>query len=183
MKKRNRIWAAAPKSVTAALLISSILLSVVSCSKKKERVREVISADTPFYESKITKLNCGFEKDAKFAYCNYEYLGSDDRNYYIYCDGQYEEPADIDWDTYDYVSYVFNFISVIDKATGELVKKIDLKTIKGYSIFSDIFMYSDSKIIIRSSPRQKSQNEQDKYVVREILFDLETEKVLDTRRL
>ena len=81
------------------------------------------------------------------------------------------------------MSYVFNFISVIDKATGELVKKIDLKTIKGYDIFPDIFMYSDSKIIIRSSPRQKSQNEQDKYVVREILFDLETEKVLDTREV
>ena len=183
MKKRNRNRAAAPLKISAVLLIASMLLSIVSCSKKAERVREVISADTPFYESKITKLNCGFEKDAKFAYCNYEYLGSDDRNYYIYCDGQYEEPADIDWDTYDYVSYVFNFISVIDKATGELVKKIDLKTIKGYSIFPDIFMYSDSKIIIRSSPRQKSRNEQDKYVVREIFFDLETEKVLDTREV
>jgi hypothetical protein len=44
-------------------------------------------------------------------------------------------------------------------------------------------MYSDSKIIIRSSPRQKSRNEQDKYVVREIFFDLETEKVLDTREV
>lgn len=183
MKKRNRNRAAAPLKISAVLLITSILLSVVSCSKKKERVREVISADTPWYESKTIKLNCGFEKDAKFAYCNYEYLGSDDRNYYIYCDGQYKEPADVDGETYNYESYVFNFISVIDKATGELVKKIDLKTIKGYSIFPDIIMYSDSKMIIRSSPRQKSQNEQDKYVAREILFDLETEKVLDTREV
>lgn len=183
MKKRNRNRAAAPLKISAVLLITSILLSVVSCSKKKERVREVISADTPWYESKTIKLNCGFDKDAKFSYCNYEYLGSDNRNYYIYCDGQYEEPADVDWETYNYESYVFNFISVIDKATGELVKKIDLKTIKGYSIFPDIIMYSDSKMIIRSSPRQKSQNEQDKYISREIVFDLATEKVLDTREV
>ena len=68
MKRRNRNWAAAPLNISAVLLIASMLLSIVSCSKKAERVREVISADTPFYESKITKLNCGFDRQHTVLY-------------------------------------------------------------------------------------------------------------------
>ena len=183
MKRRNRNWAAAPLNISAVLLIASMLLSIVSCSKKAERVREVISADTPWFESNTIKLNCGFDKDTKFSFCNFDYLGSDEKNYYIHCDGQYQEPDDVDWATYNYERYVFDFISVINKATGDLVKKVDLKAVKGYSIFPDKVFYSDGKITMRSSPSQKSQNEQDRYVSREIVFDLATEKVLDTREV
>ena len=183
MKRRNRNWAVAPLNISAVLLIASMLLSIVSCSKKAERVREVISADTPWFESNTIKLNCGFDKDTKFSFCNFDYLGSDEKNYYIHCDGQYQEPDDVDWATYNYESYVFDFISVINKATGEPVKKVDLKAVNGYSIFPDKVFYSDGKITMRSSPSQKSQNEQDRYVSREIVFDLATEKVLDTREV
>ena len=181
MKNRNRNKATTPLKATVLLLIASMLMSVVSCSKKKERVREVISADTPWYESKTIKLDCGFEKDAKVQYCSQTYIGSDDKNYFIHCYGRYVEPEDIDWNTFDYYAYEFSWISVIDKATGDFVKNIDLKKVEGANIYISSAWCSDGKITLRSDAMQKSAKEWDKYITKELILDPETEKITDKR--
>ena len=181
MRNWNRNGARATLKATSVLLITSVLLSVVSCSKKKERVREVITADTPWYESKTIKLDCGFDNDAKVQYCSQKYIGSDDKNYFIYSYGEYVVPADVDWENYDYTAYRFNWISVVDKATGEFVKKIDLKNVEGAYDYVSSAWCSDGKITLRFDPRQKSMEEWDKEIIKEVDLDPETVKITDKR--
>lgn len=160
---------------SSLVVVFSVLLSVVSCEKNPTSKRvSTVSEDTPWYNSNIINIESGADPNKGIEYAYHELSGSDDDYFVIRTHGRYMEPPDdeIDWDNFDYNSYNFSVIAVIDRKEKKTVNTIDLNNglDTGLTTYEHVSsaIYSDGKITVKTN-----SNERD--------YDPLTGALLDTR--
>ena len=106
--------------LVSTLIIISLLLSMASCGKKNNsRSEKKISEDSPWFTSNIVDCESGADPDKNIEYLNYDLAGVDDKYYVVFARGRYAMPPqdEIDYDNFDYNSFNFGVVSVVDKNT------------------------------------------------------------------
>ena len=144
------------KAVSMVLALS-MLGSLAACKKKggdtitndTSRSGEKITEDTPWFDSKITDVEIDVDSSREVDYTYQQLIGADDKNVILFTGGQYKMPPDdqINWETFDYSEYSFNQISIIDRASGESINKIDLSKAFGENEYFDHAVYENGMII------------------------------------
>ena len=162
-------------SMCSVVLIASMAASIASCFKNTtEKKIKVISEDTPWYNSSVINVESGADPDKSIEYAYQELSGADDNYFVIRTYGRYMEPPEdeIDWDTFDFNSYNFSVIAVIDRSERKVVNTIDLNNglDTGLTTYEHVSsaIYSDGKITVKTN-----SNERD--------YDPLTGALLDTR--
>ena len=159
----------------SVLLTASMLLSVSACGKKKNSKKAtVIAEDTPWFDINTIDVDSGADPDKDIESVYQEFCGSDDKYLVVRSSGRYMEPPEdeIDWDNYDYNSFNFSVIAVIDRNKMETVNTIDLYNGLNTDILSyehvDAATYADGKITVKTNSKERD-------------YDLLTGELLDTR--
>lgn len=154
--------------ITAAVLAASMALSFAACNKGGKgggrssgsgsdkdhgRSGDKISADMPWFDSKIIDVDIPLEnsKDVEYAYPNL--AGVDDENIVVLMSGYYKMPNgnDINWENFNYNDYAINIVAVLDRDTTEIVKTFDLTEDLPKNGYVDSALYEDGKITIRTT--------------------------------
>ena len=121
------------KAVSCALVVA-LVLPMAACNKKKGNSREksrsgtVISADSPWFDHTMVSSKAQYDTSKNLEYATQALAGTDEQYAGIYTNGYYKMPTgnNINWETFDYTKYQISYVSLIDKKSGEEVKKIDL---------------------------------------------------------
>ena len=157
------------------VLASSFLLATASCAKKdKTKKAKTISEDTPWFEYTVIDAETGADPNKAIEYLYPEFAGSDDKYYVIYTQGRYRTPPEneIDYSTFDYNSYNFNYVAVIDRNTKKVVNHIDLNSGLDKEMLTyehvDTANYIDGKVMVKTNRKIRD-------------YDPLTGKVLDER--
>ena len=159
----------------AVLLLVSMMLSIASCGKKKNAKKAtVVAEDTPWFDINTIDVDSGADPEKEIESVNHEFCGSDDKYLVVRSSGRYMEPPEdeIDWDNYDFNSYKFSVIAVIDRNKMETVNTIDLYNVLDteqhtYEVV-DAATYADGKITVKTNSKERD-------------YDLLTGELLDTR--
>ena len=157
------------------LLVFSIVLSIASCGKKNNsRSEKKISEDSPWFTSNIIDCESGADPDKNIEYLNYFLAGADDKYYVVFARGRYAMPPEdeIDYDNFDYNSFNFGVVSVVDKNTKTVVNTIDLNNGLSTDMLSyehiDNAVYSNGRVTVKTSAKERD-------------YDPLTGEVLDVR--
>ena len=157
------------------LLVFSMLLSIASCGKKNNsRSEKKISEDSPWFTSNIVDCESGADPDKNIEYLNYDLAGADDKYYVVFARGRYAMPPqdEIDYDNFDYNSFNFGVVSVVDKNTKTVVNTIDLNNGLSTDMLSyehiDNAVYSNGRVTVKTSAKERD-------------YDPLTGEVLDVR--
>ena len=148
--------------ITAAVLVTSMALSAAACSKNKKsgsdgkeqsHSGDKISANTPWYDSKVIDVDIPLSDSKPVEYSYPTLAGVDDDYVVVLMSGYYKMPNgnDIDWETFNYNDYAINVLSVLDRDTMEVVNSIDLKKNLPRNGYIDSAKYSDGKITLRAT--------------------------------
>ena len=140
------------------ILAASMLGSLAACKKNKENdinnndtshSGQKITEDTPWFDSKITDVEIDVDSSREVDSTYQQLIGADDKNVILFTGGQYKMPPDdqINWETFDYSEYSFNQISIIDRASGKSINKIDLSKAFGENEYFDHAVYENGMII------------------------------------
>ena len=144
-------------------MIMSVALSVISCGKTKGNKRDatIISEDSPWFTSNIIDCESGADPDKNIEYLNYYLAGADDKYYVVFARGRYAMPPEdeIDYDNFDYNSFNFGVVSVVDKNTKTVVNTIDLNNGLSTDMMSyehiDNAVYSNGKVTVKTSGKER----------------------------
>ena len=158
------------------LLTFSMVLSVAGCGKKPVENKEprVVTDDSPWFTSSIIDCESGADTDKHIEYLNYELAGADDNYYVVFSRGRYAMPPreEIDFDNFDYNSYNFGAVSVVDKKAKTVVNTIDLNNDLSTDIMSyeyiDNVVYSGGRVTVKTNLKERD-------------YDPLTEELLDVR--
>ncbi len=158
------------------VMIISVALSIASCGKSKgnKRDAEIIAEDSPWFESNIVDCESGADPDKNIEYLNYDLAGVDDKYYVVFARGRYAMPPqdEIDYDNFDYNSFNFGVVSVVDKNTKTVVNTIDLNNGLSTDMLSyehiDNAVYSNGRVTVKTSAKERD-------------YDPLTGEVLDVR--
>lgn len=147
---------------TSLLLVMFMALSLISCGKSKNsKKKTVISEDDPWFTSNIVDCESGASPDKNIEFLRYELAGADDKYYVVFSSGRYAMPPndEIDYDNFDYNSFNFGVVSVVDKNTKTVVNTIDLNnslsTDKMSYEFIDNAVYTDGRITVKTSAKER----------------------------
>ena len=157
-------------------MIMSFALSIISCGKTKgnKRDAEIVAEDSPWFESSIVDCESGADPDKNIEYLNYDLAGADDKYYVVFARGRYAMPPqdEIDYDNFDYNSFNFGVVSVVDKSTKTVVNTIDLNNGLSTDMLSyehiDNAVYSNGRVTVKTSAKERD-------------YDPLTGEVLDVR--
>ena len=157
------------------LLVLSMALSIASCGKKNNgRSEKKISEDSPWFTSNIVDCESGADPEKNIEYLNYDLAGADDKYYVVFARGRYAMPPqdEIDYDNFDYNSFNFGVVSVVDKNTKTVVDTIDLNNGLSTDMLSyehiDNAVYSNGRVTVKTSVKERD-------------YDPLTGEVLDVR--
>ena len=158
------------------IMTISVALSIASCGKTKgnKRDAEIIAEDSPWFESNIVDCESGADPDKNIEYLNYDLAGVDDKYYVVFARGRYAMPPqdEIDYDNFDYNSFNFGVVSVVDKNTKTVVNTIDLNNGLSTDMLSyehiDNAVYSNGRVTVKTSAKERD-------------YDPLTGEVLDVR--
>ena len=144
------------------VMIMSVALSIASCGKKNNsRSEKKISEDSPWFESNIVDCESGADPDKNIEYLNYDLAGVDDKYYVVFARGRYAMPPqdEIDYDNFDYNSFNFGVVSVVDKNTKTVVNTIDLNNGLSTDMLSyehiDNAVYSNGRVTVKTSAKER----------------------------
>ena len=144
------------RKAVAALVLLSMSLSFASCTKKTpadesgtgeaSRSGEKIASESPWYSSEVTDvipaINVNRELESYYSQC----AGSDDQYIVVMTSGYYKIPADYDWSNFNNGDFSIYTATVLDRATKQTVKTIDLNDILKGANYIDYVRYMDGKI-------------------------------------
>lgn len=140
------------------VLAFSFLTAIASCAKKdKAKKSKVIAEDAPWFEYTSINVDSGADPDKKIENIYQELAGVDDKYYVIYSRGRYQMPPEneIDYSTFDYNSYNFDVVAVVDKNTGKVVNHIDLNKGLDHDLMTyenvDTAAYIDGKVTVKTN--------------------------------
>ena len=161
------------KTVSVAL-VCAMAATVASCGETKKAGKEIrkISEDSPWFDASITDVETGAEKGREIGTWLYQqFVASDDKYYFIETSGEYQIPPDdkIDWETYSYRDYQFDYIAVVDRNTKQTVNTIELKKDLTVSeTFVDNIYLNNGKLTAKTNLKERD-------------YDPLTGELLDTR--
>lgn len=178
------------KNITVKLvslaLTASLLFSVASCAnnggsgKEESRSGKKITADSPWFDSNTVDVEVAFDSSKEVEYTYPRLVGADDKYIIVLTTGYYKMPSgdNIDWDNYDYNSYAIALISIVDRATKQTVRHIDLSEHLESNDYIDSATYADGTVTALYSGYDMMTYES---TYREVDFDCETGNVLGSR--
>ena len=142
------------------VLAFSFMLAAASCAKKdKPKKSKIIAEDTPWFDYKTINVDSGADPDRKIENIYQELAGADDKYYVIYSRGRYQMPPanEIDYKTFDFNSYNFNVVAVVDRNTGKVVNHINLNEGLDTELLTyenvDTAAYIDGKITVKTNQK------------------------------
>ncbi len=168
--------------LVACMLIVSLAFSVASCgsesSAKNDSLSnvEVISDDSPWYNSEIVNVDIEVDSTRMVESLSYHLAGTDDQYICIFADGWYKVS---NWNEIKSNSdYMFKNIILVDRNTKQVSKTIDLFSISGLLGYPESVMYTDGKIVVRASIWDEDTND---YYGKYFYIDPETEAIVNTQ--
>ena len=165
--KGNKLFS---KAVSLAMILS-LLLPIASCGQQPKKSTKIISEDDPWFDANIMEIETGVDEGRNTGWLYQDFIGSDDSYYIIESRGDYDYPPDdeIDWDTFNYHDYRFDYIAVVDRNTNQTVTVIDIyKELSGSGMYVVDAYYLNGKITVKTTSNEKD-------------FDPLTGSLLDTR--
>ena len=159
------------RAVTVILLLA-MAVSLASCGRKTNKKIRKIEEGSPWFNAKIIDVDTGADKGrALGSGYHTQFIGMDDQYYIIETRGDYQRPTEdeIDKETFDYNSYSFTYIAVVDRSTNKTVNTIDVRkdlTVSEY--FVDSVYYKEGKITVKTELKERD-------------YDALSGELLDTR--
>ncbi|MBR2993184.1 MAG: hypothetical protein IKF31_07775 [Clostridiales bacterium] len=170
------------------ILAASMLGSMAACKKKDKDINnndtshsgQKITEDTPWYNYRVIDAKIDLDKSREIDYAYQRIGGTDENNIIILTSGYYKMPEDpnIDWETFDYSGYTINFITMIDRKTGDTAKTIDLTDLINFDDYVDDISFENGLIKLRVESYDRDTYEQ---TLNEVFIDPSTEKIVDTK--
>ena len=150
--------------IAACILVVSLVLPLAACKKDskngtgKGNSGKKIEADTPWFDSKTIKVDQGLDPNRAVDMLNQRMLACDDKKIIVESTGNYKFPNPVDWNSINVYDYTIYLVTVIDRATGELIQSINL--LEGFTNHDSIFFvkYSKGKIIAQCSKLTDEMN-------------------------
>ena len=187
-----------PIKAVSVIMAASMMLSFAACNKKgggsgsggsssgiggtdqKSRSGQKITADTPWYDSKILNIDTGIDKSKPVEYTSSSLAGTDDEKIVVLTTGYYKMPSlsDDEWEKFDFSAYAIDKITVVDRNTNKTINDIDLKDILDSNDYVENATYTDGKINVKISSYNEKTYEQ---VIKNLTIDPDTGKVTDTK--
>ena len=179
-------------SVRRAVAVSVVLsmsLSFASCTKKTPAVSgsqevshsgEKIASDSPWYSSEITDVVPAIDMNRELESYYSQCAGSDDKYIVIMTNGYYKIPSDFNWENFNNSDFAIYTLTVLERATKQTVKTIDLNNILKDATYVDSVRYMDG-VITGVAVFYDSINDIAAY--EEISLDPATGSVLGTREV
>ena len=177
--------------IMSLFLAASFVLPIAACNKKGSKAREKsrsgqkITADSPWFDSNIVKIEPikpETQKGKKVEY-TYQMLAGLDENYIaIFTNGNYKMPTgnNIDWEKFNYNEYMIDLVTVIDRKTNKTINTIDLIPDLPRNSNVDKVTLSDGKIMSHVSVYD-DKTYQMKFV--DTYYDPATGKVTDKKEI
>ena len=183
-----------PVKAISAVLACSMLFSIAACSKKggsgsgsgaggddASRSGKKITEDMPWFDGNVFNVSdVGLDKSKSLEYAYQRLVGTDDKYIVVMTSGYYKMPevSDSQWETFDYSQYSINTLAVIDKATNQTVKTIDLKESMDPEDYAESFSYENGIVTARLSSYDPATYEM---IYKEMDIDVSTGNVSDIR--
>jgi hypothetical protein len=198
-----------PIRVMSAAMVASLMLSAAACDKgsgaagdgglggllgggsgsggvavtNQSRSGVKISADSPWFDVKQLNVNTKADPSRPVEYSAQRLGGIDKDKMLIITSGSYKmddvSDAMLKDANFNYADYVFNFIDVIDRATGDSIKTIDLSEVLDGEDYLDGAELSDGKIICHVTSFDMNTYES---ISKTIELDANTGAVLDSHK-
>lgn len=198
-----------PIRVMSAAMVASLMLSAAACNKgsgaagdgglggllgggsgsggvavtNQSRSGVKISADSPWFDVKQLNVNTKADPSRPVEYSAQRLGGIDKDKMLIITSGSYKmddvSDAMLKDANFNYADYVFNFIDVIDRATGDSIKTIDLSEVLDGEDYLDGAELSDGKIICHVTSFDMNTYES---ISKTIELDANTGAVLDSHK-
>ena len=177
--------------IMSLFLAASFVLPIAACNKKGSKAREKsrsgqkITADSPWFDSNIVKIEPikpETQKGKKVEY-TYQMLAGLDENYIaIFTNGNYKMPTgnNIDWEKFNYNEYMIDLVTVIDRKTNKTINTINLIPDLPRNSNVDKVTLSDGKIMSHVSVYD-DKTYQMKFV--DTYYDPATGKVTDKKEI
>ena len=140
------------------VLAFSFVAAIASCAKKdKAKKSKIIAEDTPWFDYTTIDVDSGADPEKDVEYLNQNLAGADDKYYVIYSSGRYQTPPEneIDYSNFDYNSYNFNIVAVVDRNTKKAVNYLDLNKGLDTDLLTyehvDTAAYIDGKVTVKTN--------------------------------
>ena len=166
------------KKILEMVIVLSIMLSVVSCDAvsvgNNGKRKSVVAKNDPWFEGELVDIDVsqGLDPDRRLTNMFPKLAGADEKFIVVLADGSYKVD---DWGTIKSNSdYVIRNLLIIDRATKQTVKIIDLYSlIKGDDYINAVSYQNGTAAVRAESWDSKAQRSID----REYTIDIETETV------
>ena len=176
-----------PIKVMSCALIAAMVLPMAACNKnngkkrEKSRSGEIISADSPWYNSTTRSFKPETDPKKTLEYASQQIIGSDDRFFALYTNGYYKIPSEnIDWNNFSQNDYSINYISFVNKKSGETEKQYDLKDYLAKNGSIENLEYEDGQFKFRMFSYDEKTN---KMSVVKYVCDAQTGKAVDKKEI
>lgn len=158
------------------LLLFSLTACVIepknaACSS---RSGEIITEDSPWFYGEFIDVDMGIDKSRTINYVFPRLVGVNDKYIYIYVDGEYYTDWNNELTAND---FVIKKISIIDRATKQTYKIIDLYNIPEFSCYPENVLYFEGELLVKG---WYWDSEIEEYRSREYYIDPETETIVKT---
>ena len=176
MKNNKVIVKKKAKRVLSIVLLISVLFPTASCNKKipeeSNKRNSVISKDTPWFDGTIVDVDLGFEMNRPLMEMSPKLAGADEKYIVVFANGAYQVD---DWGKItSNADFAIKNLSVVDRATKQTVKIIDLYDLFDRSDWPKAASYFNGKVVVNS---EAWDPEKKKSVDREYTIDIETESI------
>ena len=167
------------RKVAALTLAASVLLSMAACGKKKEGSHsgQKISANMPWYDVTAYDVDQGLDPEKKVQNGYSQMCGFDDDYIVILTQGNYERPADFNWQEDDYTAYQISTMSILDRKTKSTIKTINLYELFSSSDYVESASYVNGKICLTVSGFDTETYAQTR---KDVTMDVKTQEIIDT---
>ena len=119
--------------IAACILVASMSLPLASCKKNESKggtgessSGKKIEADTPWFDSRVLKIDPVTDPDRSIDVLDQSMLGCDDEKIIILTTGTYSLPESVDWNSINMRDYnIFN-VTVVDRNSGKTIRSINM---------------------------------------------------------
>lgn len=119
--------------IAACILVVSMAMPLASCKKNESKggsgnsiSGKKIEADTPWFDSRILKIDQGIDPNRPVDVLDQRMLGCDDNKIIIESTGTYSLPEPVDLNSINMRDYTIFNVAVIDRNSGETIQSINM---------------------------------------------------------
>ena len=139
--------------VIVVILIISLSVSLVACSswgiKTTVQDEKIITEDSQWFYGEIVDVDLGIDDQRPIAGLLPRFAGADEEHIVVFSDGEYMVD---DWSKVESnADFAIKTVSIIDRASKQLVKTIDLYSLLNETSWPESVLYYSGKIIVNST--------------------------------